>query len=186
MQEADDNQGCAGCKNCGTRLAGRFCHTCGQQDRDLSLPFRTLLAEGFGELFAFDSRLLRTLKPLILRPGMLTTEFMLGRRARYVPPFRLYLFISILMFVMIGLSGHSFIRSGDETVDNTIGMMLPGDTSISAVVPLWVLVYLVLSLKRTYGQRWIWVGIKTGLLIAGYLLVLLATMIGALLVTALL
>lgn len=37
------------------------------------------------------------------RPGFLTQEFFAGRRERYLPPFRLYLVISVVLFVMVPL-----------------------------------------------------------------------------------
>jgi hypothetical protein len=46
-----------------------------------------------------DSRLWRTLGALLGRPGYLTREFLAGRRARYLPPVRLYLVLSVLFFL---------------------------------------------------------------------------------------
>jgi hypothetical protein len=55
----------------------------------------------------FDTKFLRTLKFLLFRPGKLTKEFTLNRRAAYVPPFRLYVFISFFFFLLL-----SFDRKG--------------------------------------------------------------------------
>ena len=46
-----------------------------------------------------DSRLWRTLAALLFKPGHLTREFLAGRRARYLPPVRLYLVLSVLFFL---------------------------------------------------------------------------------------
>ncbi|MCO4799896.1 MAG: DUF3667 domain-containing protein, partial [Colwelliaceae bacterium] len=43
----------------------------------------------------------RTLFPLIFKPGFLTNEYIAGRRVHYVPPLRLYLFISIIFFISL-------------------------------------------------------------------------------------
>ena len=40
---------------------------------------------------------------LLVRPGELTVAFFGGRRARYLPPFRLYLVVSLLFFASAGL-----------------------------------------------------------------------------------
>jgi len=61
---------------------------------------------------SFDTRILRTLWPLIRRPGMLTVEFLAGRRARYVHPFKLYFAFSVLLFLGLAFSGYSVIRVG--------------------------------------------------------------------------
>ena len=59
--------------------------------------------EAFESITHADSRLWRTLGYLLARPGRLTREFFDGRRARYLPPFRLYLVISLLFFLVAGL-----------------------------------------------------------------------------------
>jgi hypothetical protein len=50
-----------------------------------------------------DSTVWRTLRSLLLKPGELTSEFIAGRRASYLSPFRLYLVISIAFFALSSL-----------------------------------------------------------------------------------
>jgi len=59
-----------------------------------------LISDAFGDLFEIDSRLWNTLIPLMIRPGRLTHDYLQGRRARYMPPFRMYLVLSLLFFVV--------------------------------------------------------------------------------------
>jgi hypothetical protein len=59
-----------------------------------------LVRDAFGDLFELDSRLWRTLVPLVIRPGRLTHDYLQGRRARYMPPFRMYLVLSLLFFLV--------------------------------------------------------------------------------------
>jgi hypothetical protein len=93
----------AACENCSAPLAGRFCSTCGQRALD-GLPTVSHLLEETAEMLTHaDSRLWRTLVPLLVRPGRLTTEYITGHRARYLPPLRLYLALSVLFFVVMGL-----------------------------------------------------------------------------------
>lgn len=91
------------CRNCGAALSGEYCSRCGQREGRGDLSFGAIAGELMDELFSWDSRLWRTLVPLIFRPGFLTAEFMAGRRARYVPPFRLYLIISFVLFLVASL-----------------------------------------------------------------------------------
>jgi len=51
-------------------------------------------------LLELDSRLWRTVVPLLIRPGQLTRDYLEGRRARYMPPFRTYLVLSVVFFVV--------------------------------------------------------------------------------------
>ena len=92
------------CRNCGAVLAGEYCSRCGQREGRRDRGFAALLGEVVGELFDWDSRFWRTLGPLLLRPGFLTSEYIAGRRARYVPPLRLYLIISFFMFLVMSMT----------------------------------------------------------------------------------
>jgi hypothetical protein len=47
-----------------------------------------------------DSRLWRTLRLLWFKPGRLTLEFIAGRRESYLPPFRLYLVLSLILLLI--------------------------------------------------------------------------------------
>jgi hypothetical protein len=88
------------CLNCGTELRGQYCGTCGQRARGRLISLWELLQDAFGDLFEMDSRLWRTLIPLLIRPGKLTLDYLEGRRARYMPPFRMYLVLSVIFFVV--------------------------------------------------------------------------------------
>ena len=88
------------CLNCGTRLKGQYCGNCGQRSRSRLISLWELIADAFGDLFEIDSRLWQTLIPLTIRPGRLTHDYLQGRRARYMPPFRMYLVLSLLFFVV--------------------------------------------------------------------------------------
>lgn len=88
------------CLNCGSALVGQYCGNCGQRANSRLISIWALVREAFGDLFEFDSRLWRTLVPLMVRPGRLTSEYLSGRRARFMPPFRTYLVLSIFFFLV--------------------------------------------------------------------------------------
>ncbi len=88
------------CLNCGAELQGQYCGTCGQRARGRLISLLELLQDAFGDLFEIDSRLWRTLIPLLIRPGRLTRDYLEGKRARYMPPFRMYLVLSVVFFVV--------------------------------------------------------------------------------------
>ncbi|MDA9056700.1 DUF3667 domain-containing protein [Flavobacteriaceae bacterium] len=89
------------CQNCDTRFKGNYCPNCGQQLKEFQKPFKFLMVDLAGNIFSFDTRLLRSLKDLITRPGSYTLEYINGHRMRYVPPLRLYVFISFLFFLLL-------------------------------------------------------------------------------------
>lgn len=88
------------CLNCGIRLKGQYCGVCGQRARNRLISLWELVSDAFGDLFELDSRLWRTLIPLLVRPGHLTRDYLEGRRVRYMPPFRTYLVLSVIFFVV--------------------------------------------------------------------------------------
>ncbi len=88
------------CLNCGTHLRGQYCGSCGQRSRSRLIKLWELISEAFGDLFELDSRLWRTVVPLIIHPGRLTYDYLQGRRARFMPPFRMYLVLSLIFFVV--------------------------------------------------------------------------------------
>jgi len=93
------------CANCGTRLVGPYCHGCGQRAHGSARSLGALFEDAWHSLTHIDARLWRTLGLLLVRPGALTVAFFGGRRARYLPPFRLYLVVSLLFFASAGLLG---------------------------------------------------------------------------------
>ncbi len=88
------------CRNCGTRMLGQYCGNCGQRSRGRLISLWELISDAFGDLFEIDSRLWQTLVKLMLKPGQLTHDYLQGRRARYMPPFRMYLVMSLIFFVV--------------------------------------------------------------------------------------
>lgn len=88
------------CLNCGYHLRGQYCGQCGQRSRSRLISLWELVSDAFGDLFELDSRIWKTLLPLVFRPGRLTHDYLQGRRARYMPPFRMYLVMSLLFFVV--------------------------------------------------------------------------------------
>lgn len=73
---------------------------------------REFASETFESFTHADSRLWRTLWLLLTRPGFLTVEFLEGRRARYLPPFRLYLVMSVVLFLVAATVNHHTVVLG--------------------------------------------------------------------------
>lgn len=109
--------GSALCLNCGTELQGPFCHYCGQPDRNFLRFFPVLLRDLMEDLLDLDSRFIRTIKPLLFKPGKLTRDYMQGRRFRYAPPMRLYIFSSIIFFLLAAFISSDSISIDQNSVD---------------------------------------------------------------------
>ena len=92
------------CMNCQAPLTGPFCHACGQKDDELRRPIWTFLREVLDALFNADSRLIKSTILLIAVPGGLTRAYVMGRRARFVHPLRLYFAITIIFFMVVSIA----------------------------------------------------------------------------------
>ncbi|MEP3120541.1 MULTISPECIES: DUF3667 domain-containing protein [Alphaproteobacteria] len=93
------------CTNCGAVTDDRFCPSCGQSTTDIRRPAVSLLAEYFDGLFAWDGRLLTTLRHLYTRPGQVAADYVGGKRAGLTPPIRLYLIMVVAFFAVLALAG---------------------------------------------------------------------------------
>ncbi|UTW60563.1 DUF3667 domain-containing protein [bacterium SCSIO 12741] len=101
------------CKNCGHVYQGNFCPECGQSSKDLNRPLSVLIYDLVGTLFAFDTRLLNTTKTVFIQPGRYPEDLLDGRRAKHVPPFRLFVFASFIFFLLLSIRGNQIIDDSD-------------------------------------------------------------------------
>lgn len=99
----------AACRNCGAALTGRYCSHCGQAAEVHVPSVKEIIHDVLEGLTHSDSRLWNTLKCLWLKPGGLTLEFIAGRRVAYLPPFRLYLILSVLYFFLSSLTHQQLV-----------------------------------------------------------------------------
>jgi hypothetical protein len=111
--------GSARCLNCGTHLNGPFCYYCGQPDKNFMRFFPVLLREFMEDFLEFDSRFMRTMKPLLFIPGKLTRDYLDGKRFRYTPPLRLYIFSSMAFFILAAMLAGSAITIDGSDISNS-------------------------------------------------------------------
>ncbi|MEM1182214.1 MAG: DUF3667 domain-containing protein [Acidobacteriota bacterium] len=100
---ASDTQLRAGeviCKSCGHRFVGLFCSQCGEKViTDADRRFSHLIREFLSTVTFTDSTFWRTLKTVVLRPGLFSRHVVDGRRTPYMRPLSLFLFANLLYFL---------------------------------------------------------------------------------------
>lgn len=100
------------CANCVAILHGEYCAHCGQAAHETVRHLPALFEDVVHSVLHIDHRIARTLPALLLRPGFLCREYLAGRRARYIPPFRLMFVLSALAFLFIQINlGHAGVRA---------------------------------------------------------------------------
>lgn len=91
------------CANCGAKVTHTYCPVCGQKATDLQRPLAAFLRDALQDFIALDSRLLRTVGRLLWRAGHVAEDYAAGRRARYTPPLRMYLFAALALVMVAAL-----------------------------------------------------------------------------------
>lgn len=105
------------CLNCGADLSGSFCSRCGQEDIELRVSLGSLVRDFFADQFGLESKVPRTLWALVSKPGLLTREYLAGHRVRWLLPFKLYLSVSVVYFLLLSLPGVGSMRTTIKYTD---------------------------------------------------------------------
>src|SRR5689334_2550207 len=111
------------CANCHAALTGEYCAACGQRHEPHVHTLAHFAGEALESVSHADSRLWRTLWYLLARPAYLTKEFFAGKRVSYLPPFRLYLVISVAFFLTVHLPDGAVIQLDDEPSADNVEQM---------------------------------------------------------------
>jgi hypothetical protein len=116
------------CTNCDTLLRGQYCAQCGQRSGTRMISLWELIREASEFLTTFDSRLWRTLGLLMFRPGRLTLDYLRGRRARYIPPLRLFIAFSLAFFFLLAIGTRLDLQDGAIVADSDgVNIQIGGD-----------------------------------------------------------
>jgi hypothetical protein len=118
-------------------VAGKYCGNCGQRLEHKIHSVLHFAQEATEDLTHADSRLWSTILALLFKPGFLTREFLSGRRARYLPPLRLYLVLSVLFFLVLGFSHQARIVSikSRDNGTSSVELVRPDEAEAFAAKP---------------------------------------------------
>ena len=94
------------CANCNELLHGKFCHQCGQKNRNKRWTTGLLIEQVISQTTNFEKGILRTIKSLFTEPGQLIKDYWNGKTINYYNPFRyvlIWVAINVLVSFWIGL-----------------------------------------------------------------------------------
>jgi Protein of unknown function (DUF3667) len=141
------------CRNCDAFAPDPYCPHCGQETNEHLPSAAEFVHEFVLHYFAAEGRLWRTLGALVLHPGRLTIEYLRGRKRKYVLPLRLYLTVSVVFFLLLGLAAapgtervsaafHRKLNDGHSTftmIDLGFGKAIrKADGSFTCDLPKWL------------------------------------------------
>lgn len=125
-----------GCLACSAPTVGQFCANCGQKHDDMRRNVLLLGRDFVEDTFSFDSRMWRTLGLLAVSPGAVPKDYAHGKRSRFTPPVRLFLVVSFLFFLVVGLTNTLFIGTEVEfknAAENGAAVAEDNDPSVQTV-----------------------------------------------------
>lgn len=88
------------CLNCNTQVNGRFCQACGQENLETKESVGHLVSHFFNDITHFDGQIFSSLKLLIVKPGFLAKDYMIGKRASHLNPVRMYILMAAIFFTV--------------------------------------------------------------------------------------
>lgn len=121
------------CQNCETQYKGNYCPECGQSATEFNKPIKFLFVDIVGNIFAFDTRFWKTIVSLIFKPGTLTANYVQGQRARYMPPFRLYIFTSFFVFLLLSIYVNKEVEIDEDSwteISSTLKKKLKDEAAV--------------------------------------------------------
>lgn len=103
------------CVSCSEPLTGKFCSACGEK---VLVPEKDYLFSGFMEQLVegishFDSKFLKSFAFLIVKPGFLTEEYIIGRRKIFMKPIQIFAICSLLFFLAFPRPSSFFANAND-------------------------------------------------------------------------
>ena len=108
--------GPAQCVTCGKEFAGIYCWNCGEKridEHDYSL--RHFLKHALEAFTHLDGNIFRSVRSLLIRPGVLTADYIAGKRKLSIAPLQLFLVINVIYFLVQPLIGWNTLTTSLAT-----------------------------------------------------------------------
>lgn len=88
------------CASCGTVYQGNFCPRCGQAARVGRFSFKTALLL-FIDVWGVGNRgMFRSIRDLLLRPGYMIRDYLVGCQSAYFPPFKMFFLLTTFSLLL--------------------------------------------------------------------------------------
>lgn len=142
----------ASCPNCDFKFTetDNYCPNCGQENHTHKVPLKHFFIEFLEAVFHFDTKIFVTLRDLLFKPGEITINYNQNKRARYVPPLRIYIFISFVFFVVLSMSNNKLSKkmNAGEGEDNVEFELKTGNNDKDTTGR-----YILEEIRRTNGKE---------------------------------
>jgi Protein of unknown function (DUF3667) len=95
------------CLSCGEQLRGHYCHHCGEKVIDPKHDYSIwhFIEHTVDDFTHFDLKIVNSFKNLFFKPGLLTKNYVEGRRVKFMRPVQIFIICSLLFFFFMPKSG---------------------------------------------------------------------------------
>lgn len=93
------------CLNCGNTFEGNFCPHCSQKAKTKRLKLSEIIGDFVNSFIGGDNKFVRTCHDLIVRPGHMVREYLLGHRCQYYNPLQMLIYIITVYSILTYLFG---------------------------------------------------------------------------------
>ena len=115
------------CKNCNSLVEDKYCSKCGQRSTIHKVTFGETFHDLVSSLFLEEGPLWQTLKFLVINPGKLFREYLVGRRKTYYKPVNFFVLITVVYLLIRALIDYDpFQNTTLQVSDNTQRQLLIG------------------------------------------------------------
>lgn len=95
------------CKNCGKEIQVKYCSYCGQEVIKERLSIGELTRKFFETITHAELGILRLIKELCIKPGVVSREYINGKRKKYFSPIKyLIIVVSISAIMVVNFEGY--------------------------------------------------------------------------------
>ncbi|QDU65980.1 DUF3667 domain-containing protein [Engelhardtia mirabilis] len=89
------------CRSCGAPVEARFCSACGERwIPEQGEGLHQVVGTWLGDFLGTDGRIWRTMAAAVFRPGLLTDDYLRGRRQPWLRPLQLFVVCNVLYFLL--------------------------------------------------------------------------------------
>lgn len=133
------------CPTCQQPLRGRFCYNCGQDTHIGPRPLREMAGEALAEITKLDTKAIRTMATLAVRPGRLLEAYRAGASGRYSTPLKMFVMMTAIFLAVLNFT--------DVQIYQAVWTSTPGVTPVATADPDGVNVHITGAVEQEVWMR---------------------------------
>jgi hypothetical protein len=129
------------CVNCGTESEGNYCYNCGQKLENTAVSWKAISSDISDRWIGLDTKFLRTVVDLTIRPGKAIRSYLSGNRVRYVGPLGYFMVMSAILVIIaeiLQIDFSEFIQKTNEAMGAVPSDSPPETAEFQQAISNWM------------------------------------------------